>query len=74
MINLKRASKKMSSAGEKNFSKTGRRTNCVFIPKKTYIRKFTLYGNNLGECNTNDLNKHFSHDQGNSAYSFKINP
>lgn len=41
MINLKRASKKMSSAGEKNFSKTGRRTNCVFIPKKTYIRKFT---------------------------------
>lgn len=40
----------------KNFSKTGRRTNCVFIPKKTYIRKFTLYGNNLGECNTNDLN------------------
>lgn len=56
MINLKRASTKMSSAGEKNFSKTGRRTNWVFIPKKTYIRKFTLYGNNLGECNTNDLN------------------
>lgn len=40
----------------KNFSKTGTRTNCVYIPKKTYIRKFTLYGNNLGECNTNDLN------------------
>jgi len=42
--------------GGKKFRKTRRRTNCMFIPKKTYIRKFTLYGNKLGECNINDLN------------------